>query len=121
MPTCPATLAASGRPCEFPGGQRGAGEDRQTDDADRNNRWTFNFNESPYGEIDIIEGASAHQVQNRISLHTCAQCSFDNIASDSNGVSSSSSDGNRNNRDGRDARSNCDLQADKNCDNPRNA
>ncbi|KAK3936336.1 concanavalin A-like lectin/glucanase domain-containing protein [Diplogelasinospora grovesii] len=37
--------------------------------------WTFNFDEDPYGEIDIIEGAM-HQLNNIVSLHTCGTCQF---------------------------------------------
>ncbi|KAK3326918.1 concanavalin A-like lectin/glucanase domain-containing protein [Cercophora scortea] len=38
--------------------------------------WTYNFDEDPYGEIDIIEG-TMHQSKNIVSLHTCGTCSFD--------------------------------------------
>lgn len=37
--------------------------------------WTFNFDENPYGEIDIIEGIS-NQPRNEVSFHTCGSCSF---------------------------------------------
>ncbi|KAM7218410.1 Concanavalin A-like lectin/glucanase domain containing protein [Rhypophila decipiens] len=37
--------------------------------------WTFNFDENPYGEIDIIEGVS-NQPRNVVSFHTCGTCSF---------------------------------------------
>ncbi len=37
--------------------------------------WTYNFDEDPYGEIDIIEGIS-HQSNNIVSLHTCGTCTF---------------------------------------------
>ena len=58
---------------------------------DGNISWTFNFDEDPYGEIDIIEGVMT-QPDNIVSLHTCGPCQFD--------FSSSS---------GRDARPDCDL------------
>ncbi|OIW28204.1 hypothetical protein CONLIGDRAFT_368372 [Coniochaeta ligniaria NRRL 30616] len=38
--------------------------------------WTFNFDEDPYGEVDIIEGAM-FQPENIVSLHTCGACKFD--------------------------------------------
>lgn len=37
--------------------------------------WTFNFDEDPYGEADIIEYAMFDP--NAVSLHTCGACSFD--------------------------------------------
>lgn len=38
--------------------------------------WTYNFDEDPYGEVDIIEGAML-QPTNDVSLHTCGACNFD--------------------------------------------
>ncbi|RGP80043.1 mixed-linked glucanase precursor mlg1 [Fusarium longipes] len=40
--------------------------------------WTYNFDEDPVGEIDIIEGIN-DQSQNVVSLHTCGACKFTNI------------------------------------------
>ncbi|KAK8032365.1 hypothetical protein PG990_002099 [Apiospora arundinis] len=40
--------------------------------------WTFNFNENPYGEVDIIEGAM-FQDGNSMTLWTDQQCKFTNI------------------------------------------
>ncbi|KAF4997042.1 hypothetical protein FDECE_12220 [Fusarium decemcellulare] len=40
--------------------------------------WSYNFDENPVGEIDIIEGINV-QNQNVVSLHTCGACSFTNI------------------------------------------
>ncbi|KAL9082977.1 MAG: hypothetical protein Q9165_008705 [Trypethelium subeluteriae] len=40
--------------------------------------WSYNFDEDPIGEIDIIEGINV-QDQNVVSLHTCGSCSFTNI------------------------------------------
>ncbi|EPE10453.1 glycoside hydrolase family 16 protein [Ophiostoma piceae UAMH 11346] len=37
--------------------------------------WTYNFQEDPISEIDIIEGVG-FQVDNTISLHTCDTCRF---------------------------------------------
>lgn len=37
--------------------------------------WTYNMQEDPIGEVDIIEGIS-HQADNVISLHTCNKCKF---------------------------------------------
>ncbi|KAK0629508.1 glycoside hydrolase family 16 protein [Bombardia bombarda] len=37
--------------------------------------WTYNFDEDPYGEIDIIEGIN-NQANDIVSLHTCGACSF---------------------------------------------
>ncbi|KAK8063878.1 hypothetical protein PG996_008530 [Apiospora saccharicola] len=42
--------------------------------------WTFNFEEDPYGEIDIIEG-SMFQDGNEVTLWTGNQCRFTNIGS----------------------------------------
>ncbi|KAK3358807.1 concanavalin A-like lectin/glucanase domain-containing protein [Lasiosphaeria hispida] len=53
--------------------------------------WTFNFDEDPYGEIDIIEGVM-QQPNNIVSLHTCGACTFDFSASS-----------------GTDSRTNCNL------------
>jgi hypothetical protein len=38
--------------------------------------WTYNFDEDPYGEVDIIEGAM-FMPNNIVSLHTCGACQFD--------------------------------------------
>ncbi|KAJ4118853.1 hypothetical protein NW768_010591 [Fusarium equiseti] len=40
--------------------------------------WSYNFDEDPVGEIDIIEGIN-DQSQNVVSLHTCGACKFTNI------------------------------------------
>ncbi|KAF7539730.1 hypothetical protein G7Z17_g12368 [Cylindrodendrum hubeiense] len=40
--------------------------------------WSYNFEEDPVGEIDIIEGIN-DQSQNVVSLHTCGACSFSKI------------------------------------------
>ncbi|KAI9151300.1 Endo-1,3(4)-beta-glucanase [Paramyrothecium foliicola] len=40
--------------------------------------WSYNFDEDPFGEIDIIEGIN-NADQNVVSLHTCGACSFNNI------------------------------------------
>ncbi|KAK8065755.1 Hyaluronidase [Apiospora hydei] len=42
--------------------------------------WTFNFDENPYGEIDILEGAM-FQDGNAVTLWTSEQCRFTNIGS----------------------------------------
>ncbi|KAK8035124.1 hypothetical protein PG993_010119 [Apiospora rasikravindrae] len=42
--------------------------------------WTFNFQENPYGEIDILEGAM-FQDGNAVTLWTSEQCRFTNIGS----------------------------------------
>ncbi|KAK8058597.1 hypothetical protein PG994_009045 [Apiospora phragmitis] len=42
--------------------------------------WTFNFDEDPYGEIDILEGAM-FQDGNAVSLWTSEECQFTNIGS----------------------------------------
>ncbi|KAH8883551.1 hypothetical protein GQ53DRAFT_786731 [Thozetella sp. PMI_491] len=62
--------------------------------------WTFNFEEEPYGEIDIIEGTN-HQTTNSVSLHTCGKCSF-------------SSNTTR-------MRTDCDMHADQDCEHGTNA
>jgi hypothetical protein len=42
--------------------------------------WTFNFEENPYGEVDILEGTvDMRQSSNSVSLHTCGVCSFENL------------------------------------------
>jgi len=71
--------------------------------------WTFNFDEQPYGEIDIIEG-SAHQTENRVSLHTCSECAFNMTSSIHDEYQKFYSM----------PRSNCDLQGDDGCENPKN-
>ena len=38
--------------------------------------WTYNFDEDPYGEVDIIEYAMFDS-GNTVSLHTCGACKFD--------------------------------------------
>ncbi|KAB5545836.1 concanavalin A-like lectin/glucanase domain-containing protein [Coniochaeta sp. 2T2.1] len=38
--------------------------------------WTYNFDEDPYGEVDIIEYAMFDS-GNTVSLHTCGACNFD--------------------------------------------
>ncbi|KAM0394557.1 hypothetical protein ACHAPZ_009836 [Fusarium culmorum] len=38
--------------------------------------WSYNFDEDPVGEIDIIEGINANQNGNYVSLHTCGACIF---------------------------------------------
>ncbi|EWZ32448.1 hypothetical protein FOCG_13092 [Fusarium oxysporum f. sp. radicis-lycopersici 26381] len=40
--------------------------------------WSYNFDEDPVGEIDIIEGIN-DQSQNVVSLHTCGTCKFTKI------------------------------------------
>ena len=40
--------------------------------------WSYNFDEDPVGEIDIIEGIN-DQSQNVVSLHTCGSCTFTKI------------------------------------------
>ncbi|KAL9561237.1 hypothetical protein ACKAV7_014592 [Fusarium commune] len=40
--------------------------------------WSYNFDENPVGEIDIIEGIN-DQSRNVVSLHTCGTCSFTKI------------------------------------------
>ncbi|WZH49911.1 concanavalin A-like lectin/glucanase domain-containing protein [Fusarium acuminatum] len=40
--------------------------------------WSYNFDEDPVGEIDIIEGIN-DQSQNVVSLHTCGACKFTKI------------------------------------------
>ncbi|KAJ3535840.1 hypothetical protein NM208_g6967 [Fusarium decemcellulare] len=40
--------------------------------------WSYNFDEDPVGEIDIIEGVN-FQDTNIVSLHTCGTCSFSKI------------------------------------------
>ncbi|KAF4981033.1 hypothetical protein FZEAL_3085 [Fusarium zealandicum] len=40
--------------------------------------WSYNFDEDPVGEIDIIEGINDWN-QNVVSLHTCGKCSFTKI------------------------------------------
>ena len=60
--------------------------------------WLFNFEEDPYGEIDIIEGtAYMSQTQNEVSLHTCGTCSFPSLR-----------------------RPDCDLQANDQCEDAKN-
>ncbi|KAK0726896.1 glycoside hydrolase family 16 protein, partial [Lasiosphaeria miniovina] len=58
--------------------------------------WTYNFDEDPYGEIDIVEGVM-NQPNNIVSLHSCGACSF-----------------NFNNQPGTDPRSNCNLGGESN-------
>ncbi|SPJ88722.1 related to mixed-linked glucanase precursor MLG1 [Fusarium torulosum] len=38
--------------------------------------WSYNFDEDPVGEIDIIEGINGNQNGNYVSLHTCGACIF---------------------------------------------
>ncbi|KAF5026588.1 hypothetical protein F66182_1314 [Fusarium sp. NRRL 66182] len=38
--------------------------------------WSYNFEEDPVGEIDIIEGINGNQDANVVSLHTCGTCVF---------------------------------------------
>ncbi|KAK3369891.1 concanavalin A-like lectin/glucanase domain-containing protein [Podospora didyma] len=59
--------------------------------------WTYNFDEDPYGEIDIIEGVMM-QPNNVVSLHTCGTCSFTFAGST-----------------GTDPRSQCNLGGDSSC------
>ena len=40
---------------------------------DKRYSWTFNFDEDPYGEIDIIENINTES-RNIVSLHTCGEC-----------------------------------------------
>jgi hypothetical protein len=40
------------------------------------NSWTYNFDEDPYGEVDILEYAMLDSA-NTVSLHTCGACKFD--------------------------------------------
>ncbi|KAL8405174.1 hypothetical protein RB594_009900 [Gaeumannomyces avenae] len=65
--------------------------------------WSFNFAESPYSEMDILEGNGwTRQSANTVSLHTCGTCSFPNLQ-------------------GPELRKDCDLHAGANCeggDNP---
>lgn len=60
--------------------------------------WSFNFAESPYGEIDILEGNGwTRQSANTVSLHMCGTCSFPNLQ-------------------GPELRRDCDLHAGANCE-----
>lgn len=65
--------------------------------------WSFNFAESPYSEIDILEGNGwTRQSADTVSLHTCGTCNFPNLQ-------------------GPELRKDCDLHAGANCeggDNP---
>ncbi|KAL5906663.1 hypothetical protein ACKVV1_011065 [Pyricularia oryzae] len=64
--------------------------------------WTFNFEEDPYSEIDILEGnGTPTQNANTVSLHTCGSCSFPSL-------------------EGSDLRQDCDLHAGANCDGGNN-
>lgn len=66
------------------------------------NSWTFNFEEDPYSEIDILEGnGTPTQNANTVSLHTCGSCSFPSL-------------------EGPDLRQDCDLHAGANCDGGNN-
>lgn len=40
--------------------------------------WSYNNDEDPVGEIDLIEGINI-QDSNVVSLHTCGSCSFTDI------------------------------------------
>ncbi|KAJ3495755.1 hypothetical protein NLG97_g3159 [Lecanicillium saksenae] len=67
--------------------------------------WSYNNEEDPVGEIDLIEGMNL-QDSNIVSLHTCGTCSFSNIgglderANCNNGGSESQSCENGDNFDG---------------------